>query len=50
MWLFKGFLCATAIFAVAFLVSFLSEIAILIILFLVLGAIFSWWMYMRGHK
>ena len=50
MWLFKGFLCAIAIFAVAFLLMQLSEVAILVIVFLALVAIFSWWMYMRGDE
>ena len=47
MWLFKGFLWATAIVAVAFLLAQLSEVAILITVFLMLGAIFSWWMYIK---
>lgn len=50
MWLFKGFLCATLIFVGAFLLSLLSEVAILAIVFVALVAIFSWWMYMRGGK
>ena len=50
MWLIKGIIATTFIFVSAFLLSFLSEITIMVIVFLVLTAIFSWWAYMGGKK